>query len=794
MDTSSLFPSAVDAFWALVNKRSTPFPITDEPVDVPGGSPYDAVLVERPKAGTISISGTPAGGGGSYTVQTTPPLASGEVMVNYIEGRLTFHSSDAGGSALITYEGLGSVLVTEWLLKVFNSIVATQTALGAGVVPTGYASLKDYLDAEIGGLLAEATDPTTKTFIINGGACFIDRNVRVTIATDTYDLASAGDYQFPSTTLNYYRRALFTIDSGGTVKVYWSDEAATTGALVNPTRPLDEFPVCMVTCRNDNTSTAAGKVNVIAAADIIDLRHEMNLEWSAEQFGLILMETPVKSTSLHLHGGSFLRQPATGAPARRSVSDQDLDFGTGGGLETTAITANHWNALLVTVDATGTIQMYEGTSAATKNAVTLPVVPQHDELPIALVYFQDDGSAGAGTILPIDQDDVYNLFATRAIYEEATATTPDLTLADIDDLRTHEAATPDSTVVIEAGTTRPYTGSESVAFGGGTIDFSTGTHQKTIAGANWLPVVLALDRDGVTVRSYDGAPAASKGASVPPRFPNHVIPLALVYIQGDGSGAAGATEPIVDADIVDMRETVQAGGRWNAYRDGLAVYSDRILSTTVRVAPGFAMFDNNVLAELTSETTLDIAAAMTIALGANRYKYVLLCLEEDGTLSIVEPAGTGAVLVADAPFPALSTVHRNLALILVQDDGSGGTGTILEIQETAIFNLNEPVRGRMHVETWTSITANSNVVVTHNLGRLPHGVSVFYQSAGSGGVDGASDISLVPGIPMVGAGCSIIEINDTDLTLRVGSYLTAYYDASGVLQKPTTGYYRVVVW
>lgn len=793
MDTSSSFPTTLDTFWSLVNRRTIAASISGETFTVPAGSPYDYVLTEVPQNGSLALTGVPLGGAGSFTLQSTVPAASGEVQVNYATGRLTFHSTDAGTAVSADYDGLGSALAAEHILKVYNALVAVEASLGAGFVPVGYADLDAYLQSELGNLLAEAESPAATGFNINGGACFINRNTRVTLVDTAIDLTT-GTYQFPATTLNYYRRALFTINSAGTVNVFWSGENAVSGSLVNPSRPVNEFPICYVTCRNNNISALAGNVNVVNPGDITDVRHMLNLEYDSESDGLFCEQSPVAADTIKVWGGTYFRRSSAGVVTRIVRADYTLDLGTGGAEETTAITATHWNVMLLTLSSTGVITTYEGTSAAAKGSVIPPAIPRYDELPVAMIFFQDNGSAGAGTINAIAQADVHNLFPVRLIEEEPTSAIPDQVIADVDDVRVRAQTVNDKTVEIEPGYISGESGVLPTLYVGDTVDFgSVGTHQKTVAGTNWLPVVLTLTRDLTTVKSYDGTAAASKGAATIPVPPSNEIILALVFVQGDGTGLAGAIENVTSADVTDMREFLRAKP-WFHDQNGLRVRQNGIADGTVIIEPGFAWFDSPAYVQVSVASALDIAGGLTIALSPNFYKWILVTLDADGVLDIVEPAGVGAAASVDAPMPTFLTTKRNLAMVLVQDDGTGGVGTIDPITNSVIWNQFQPVMDRKHVEDWFAVDYATVYTITHGLGRIPRSVSVLWQSTVSGGVDTATDISLVTGLSFLNSGFSVIEMTTTTIKIRTApAYVQAYYTAAGTLTQEQDGFYKVTV-
>jgi len=86
----------------------------------------------------------------------------------------------------------------------------------------------------------------------------------------------------------------------------------------------------------------------------------------------------------------------------------DVNLGTAGAFETTAITADYYNKVLFTINSSGTIEMTEGTANATLGSVTAPTIPA-GKFPICMISIQDDGSATAGTILTIEQSEITQL-------------------------------------------------------------------------------------------------------------------------------------------------------------------------------------------------------------------------------------------------------------------------------------------------------------------------------------------------------------------------------------------------
>ena len=91
-----------------------------------------------------------------------------------------------------------------------------------------------------------------------------------------------------------------------------------------------------------------------------------------------------------------------------------VDLGTGGGFETTALTASYYNKVLFTINSSGTLEATGGTEHAVLASVVEPAIPA-GKFPICMVSVQDDGTATAGTILTIEQSEIKQLQGVNAI-------------------------------------------------------------------------------------------------------------------------------------------------------------------------------------------------------------------------------------------------------------------------------------------------------------------------------------------------------------------------------------------
>lgn len=91
----------------LVNYRSSPSTISGESITIPGSGAYygdyTAKLNELPReTDGVTISG--------FTEVDSLPVSANEFYVNYNNGLITFHSSDATESVSAGYKGLGSII------------------------------------------------------------------------------------------------------------------------------------------------------------------------------------------------------------------------------------------------------------------------------------------------------------------------------------------------------------------------------------------------------------------------------------------------------------------------------------------------------------------------------------------------------------------------------------------------------------------------------------------------------------------------------------------------------------
>lgn len=135
-----------------------------------------------------------------------------------------------------------------------------------------------------------------------------------------------------------------------------------------------------------------GSIEVMDVTDYIDPSRLLNLLCSAQ-------DTP--NRTFDISEGFYYIDDTDGF----EYAGTTINMGPGQAYETTAISSGFYNKALFTIDHNGAIEMYEGKAASSLSSVNDPEIPDN-ELPFVLVNFKDDGSASAGTIMPITQDDL----------------------------------------------------------------------------------------------------------------------------------------------------------------------------------------------------------------------------------------------------------------------------------------------------------------------------------------------------------------------------------------------------
>jgi len=125
-------------------------------------------------------------------------------------------------------------------------------------------------------LASMAQDSIDKTFNIYPGKYFINDTEHSEFSGETINLGS-GTYQTSPLTANYFNKAFFTLDDGGTVHMYESlEQSASSLTIDDPAIPDNELPLSMITFQDDG-SAGAGTIKFISQNHIEDKRNWLNL-------------------------------------------------------------------------------------------------------------------------------------------------------------------------------------------------------------------------------------------------------------------------------------------------------------------------------------------------------------------------------------------------------------------------------------------------------------------------------------------------------------------------------------
>ena len=402
-------------------------------------------------------------------------------------------------------------------------------------------------------------DPVLGAFSFLGGSAYIGQSYNV-IPDTTVTMSTSGNYQTTGISANYWNVGVFSISpnpsgdltnpGSGTLVMSEGTAASTQNAVIIPTVPFGNIPVAKVFFQ-DNGSSGAGTIRTILAANLVDIRPFFAGQYGTPDPSLapfqVIQQFPA-SRNLNVVAGSMYFSSGTFV----QFNGTTLQFGTGGSQQTPAIASHYYNKALIGLDSLNTCQVYFGTAASTAGAVVLPVTPQ-DILPLSIVTFQDNGSAGIGTILNITQANIQDV---RPIFQNLYG---QLRATALDNLRVISQHVPNKQVVIQPGNLYP-TPDSLVQVASTTVDFGTGPNQLTALPVGYFQrIALLLGSTGnvIIVQNITGSGAgawvASYGSVTNPVITQVTTPIAFIDIHDDGTGMAGSILPITQSNITDIR-------------------------------------------------------------------------------------------------------------------------------------------------------------------------------------------------------------------------------------------------
>jgi hypothetical protein len=145
------YPNTIASFTTKINKNASGYYVGPEYFNVPSTSPYELYLDHVPtdtKARSVGASG-----GATWTEVLVAPVAVSTYLVDYVYGKVTFYSGNAGAAAQAIYYSLGDDIMAEHMNEVQTESVNIETTLGAS--PAGsYATVAQRLNAADAAIVA----------------------------------------------------------------------------------------------------------------------------------------------------------------------------------------------------------------------------------------------------------------------------------------------------------------------------------------------------------------------------------------------------------------------------------------------------------------------------------------------------------------------------------------------------------------------------------------------------------------------------------------------------------------
>jgi hypothetical protein len=161
----------------------------------------------------------------------------------------------------------------------------------------------------------------------------------------------------------------------------------------------------------DLTVPADNRLNQDIPGDVRDIKRHTDV---AAGFYTEAQSTPDQTVAIYAGVVYF------GTTKVEYAGNDDVDLGTGGTYEVSALTANYYNKVLITLNSGGALNSYEGTEASAAGSVVEPSIP-NDEFPICMITVQDDGTGAAGTIETIEQSEIAQIQGMMAQVAERWA-------------------------------------------------------------------------------------------------------------------------------------------------------------------------------------------------------------------------------------------------------------------------------------------------------------------------------------------------------------------------------------
>lgn len=540
-----------------------------------------------------------------------------------------------------------------------------------------------------------AQNPPSQSFDLLNGYIYLD-NSFIERPDTVIGLGTVGSHPTNPIPANFYNVAYISLSSvggsQGTVIKTEGTPAATPGAVVPPIGgfPAGTFPIAIVSYQ-DNGASGVGTIFPLTPANIKDVRpffygsygkttyfSDTVNDLKVRAVAPAAKQVTVEKGYVYFNSGEYAEL----------LSQQLVDFAIPGPFYSPAIPAGFYNKCLLSLTTFGTLIVTWGTPAVTANAVLPPPNPK-DASALALITVQDDGSATAGSILPITAIDIKDV---RPFLNNFFGQV-DVTNLSWCRVLAHNPA--DYQVKINSGVVYPE--GNLTNFAGAVIDFSAaGTYQFPASTPGFFRKALLGVTSANTVYFAISDEAINPNLVVKPPIPNTVIPFAYVTLMDDGAGIPGSINPVNPTDIEDIRPFLGGSGAGNVISlvEKQQLYSDFLLESYFR--QGF----------YEDFTTTDFIGAGTTP-GCVDDVVKNICVLQPGDV-LISTKNSDAHPIYDSSYYQLQ-VNVDKAIILIDCDnlssllieGSNNGGATWE---TFTFNT---------VHTFASVGTNLQVKITN---------------------------------------------------------------------------------
>ena len=125
------YPNSIKQFTTKIDKNASGYLVGPEYFNVPSSAPYDVYLDHVPKDSPSTTIG--ASGGANWTEVFVTPTSANHYLIDYSNGKTTFHSGNASAPVQATYQNLGDDIMATHMNEVQVEIVSIEEELGPNI-------------------------------------------------------------------------------------------------------------------------------------------------------------------------------------------------------------------------------------------------------------------------------------------------------------------------------------------------------------------------------------------------------------------------------------------------------------------------------------------------------------------------------------------------------------------------------------------------------------------------------------------------------------------------------------